>query len=121
LRVTPAGRAPKRLRRRRGGHRVDADQRQRHSEHRPLAAVVGKALDVAGELDEQGDRDIALSLHLDDPDSADLELSGDLRRGRGQQPLPFAANDGLVVADQREAAVEKAKRQDRIFPTPTDR
>ena len=50
-------------------------------------------------------------LHLDDADAADLELAGDGRRRRGDQPVAVAPDDRLVVADQREAAIEQAQRK----------
>ena len=67
------------------------DQRQFDAEDRPLAAVVGKALDVAGQLDHQRDRDVVDMLHLDDADAADFELAGDGRRRRGDQAVAVAA------------------------------
>src|SRR3954447_5326106 len=93
------------FRRRRGGHRVDADQRQLDAEQRPLTALVGQALDFAGELDEQGHRDVGCGFHLDDPDAADLELAGAVRRSSGDESLTILTNDGLVVADEGETAV----------------
>ncbi len=57
-----------------------ADQRQLDAEDRPFAAVIGQALDVAGQLDEQRDGTSLDMVHLDDPDAADLELAGDGRR-----------------------------------------
>ena len=82
-----------------------------YAEDLPLAAVVRHALDVAGQLDQQGDRHVAGMLHLDDADAADLELAGDVRRRRGDQPVILPPDEGLVVADQRKSAVEQAQRQ----------
>jgi hypothetical protein len=50
-------------------------------------------------------------IHFDDTNAADLELSRDARRGRSEQPGAVATDQGLVVADQREPAVEQAKRE----------
>src|SRR4029078_11273269 len=90
------------------------DESQGQAEDRPLAAIVGQALDVARELDQQCDRDITGNLHLDDSAAADLELSGDGRGGRSNQPVALSPDDRLVVANQGEAAVEKPQRQVRF-------
>ena len=37
-----------------GGHGIDADQRNLAIQHQSVAAVVRDALDIAGELNEQG-------------------------------------------------------------------
>ena len=62
-----------------------------HAEDRALAAVVRKSLDIAGQLDEQCDRDIVDPFHLDDADAADFELAGDGRRSRSDEPLAILA------------------------------
>ena len=68
------------LRGRRCRHGVDRDERQLDAQDRTLAAVVGQALDVARQLDDQRDRNVVDAFHLDDPDPPDLELAGNGRR-----------------------------------------
>ena len=102
------------LRWRRGGHCVDRDQRQLDPQDWPLAAVVGQALDLAGQLHEQGHRNIADRIHVDDSDSADLQLAGDIGWRRGDQPVTVLADERPVVAHEVEAAIEQAKRKVRL-------
>src|SRR5215213_8144866 len=58
-----------------GGHGVDADQGQGNAEDRTLAVIVRQALDVAGQLDKESDRNILARFHVHDADTADLELA----------------------------------------------
>ena len=79
-----------------------------NAQDRPFGAVVGQALYVTGQLEDQRDRYVVGPLHFDDAESAYFELAGDCRRRRSDKPFAILADDRLVVADQGKATVEQA-------------
>ena len=82
------------------------------AEDQPFPAVVGQALDVAGQLDDQRDRHV-----VDATPSRRCRRRGSPacpRSSAGAEAIslpPSLADDGPVVADQREAAVDQAQRE----------
>ena len=92
-----------------------ADQRHGDAEHRPLAAVVGQALRCRWSARPSGDRDVVDRVHRRRSRSRGSRACRRWSAGaEAISRVAIAADHRLVVADQREAAVEQAQREVRL-------